>query len=299
FKAEWLKEFKWLKNLKPECKRGLAYCILCNKSLQGGYAHLIRHKNNEVHKTNEKGQQLTPSIKKTKFIYNKSNKLFMWNVVIINRRIVFAMRLIGVGFQGISNFCGFMDIGTGFSPNSYYDIIENISVSKSFEEEKIKNEKAGNVKNQANGNLDTFEDEIQPLLRKVYEDFTTDDLLERCLGTNTQNSNESYNSCVWHIVPKHTFVGRKVVEIAAYCTACTFNEDLQPLLKIMETMGVTIGRNAVDLVQRRNKNRITTSNRRSLEASKEHRSELRIQKAAQNEAYENEEGLIYGAGIAD
>lgn len=158
---------------------------------------------------------------------------------------------------------------------------------------------------EANGNLDTFkhppalQDEIQPLLRKVYEDLTTDDLLERCTGAHTQNTNESYNSCVWRIVPKHVFAGKKVVEIAAFCAVCTFNKGLQPLLKIMETMGVTIGRNAADVVKRRDEHRIQHSNRRSLEASKEHRSELRLQRAAENEAYEEEEGLMYGAGIAD
>jgi len=158
---------------------------------------------------------------------------------------------------------------------------------------------------EANGNLDTFkhppalDNEIEPLLRKVYEDLTTDDLLKRCLGADTQNCNESYNSCVWNLAPKHSFVGRKIVEIAAFCAACTFNEGLQPLLKIMETMEVTIGKNAVSLVQRRDESRITFSNRRSLEASKEHRAEIRLQRVAVNEAYEDEEGLMYGAGIAD
>jgi len=45
--------------------------------------------------------------------------------------------------------------------------------------------------------------------------------------------------------------------------------------------------------------RITFSNRRSLEASKEHRSEIRLQRKAVDEAYEDEEELVYGAGIAD
>lgn len=75
FKAEWLKEFKWLKNVKPENKQDLSFCKLCNKSLQGGYAHLKRHEINEVHKKNEKAQQSTPSIQKSDFLINKNKEL--------------------------------------------------------------------------------------------------------------------------------------------------------------------------------------------------------------------------------
>lgn len=66
----------------------------------------------------------------------------------INRRLIFAMRLIGVGYQGICNVCCFMDIGTGFGNKSYYNIIDNIWISaksvtelvfrKAVEEEKVK-----------------------------------------------------------------------------------------------------------------------------------------------------------------
>jgi len=75
----------------------------------------------------------------------------------INRRFVFAMRMIGVGFQGISNFCGLMDMSHGFSPSTYYDLVEHIWIAaktvasivfrRAVEEEQQKNENAGNVKN--------------------------------------------------------------------------------------------------------------------------------------------------------
>lgn len=32
----------------------------------------------------------------------------------INRRFMFAIRLLGVGSQGVNNFCGIIDIGKGF-----------------------------------------------------------------------------------------------------------------------------------------------------------------------------------------
>jgi len=78
-------------------------------------------------------------------------------------------------------------------------------------------------------------------LQPIYEDLTTDELLERCLGANTQNNNESFNSCVWNIAPKHKFVGKKTLEIAVFSAACIFNEGFLPILKVLEVMGVQIG----------------------------------------------------------
>ena len=87
-------------------------------------------------------------------------------------------------------------------------------------------------KSEAEGTLNTFEhppaldNEAQEILKPVYEELTADNLLERCLGSNTQNNNESFNACIWQLAPKHQFVGKKIVKIATYCAACTFNEGL-------------------------------------------------------------------------
>ena len=75
----------------------------------------------------------------------------------INRRFVFVMRLLGIGFQGIQNFCGYMDFGLSLSKHAYYDILEHIRIAartvaeavlrKAVNEEKEKNEAAGNIRN--------------------------------------------------------------------------------------------------------------------------------------------------------
>jgi len=90
-----------------------------------------------------------------------------------------------------------------------------------------------------------FDEDIAGFLKPIYEELSSDDLLERCLGKNTQNNNESFNSCIWNLTPKHVFVGKKTLEIAAWTAACTFNEGFTPVLKIMEIMGAQIGRNII------------------------------------------------------
>ncbi|EFN61271.1 hypothetical protein EAG_00080, partial [Camponotus floridanus] len=64
----------------------------------------------------------------------------------INRRIVIAMRLLGVAREGINIFCGVMNLGSGLSKNAYGLIIEHIhtSVQKLFDiscKNAIENEK--------------------------------------------------------------------------------------------------------------------------------------------------------------
>ncbi|XP_018315739.1 uncharacterized protein [Mycetomoellerius zeteki] len=44
----------------------------------------------------------------------------------INRRFVFAMRLLGVGYEGAKKFCGIMDLPNIFSKKVYYEILTNI-----------------------------------------------------------------------------------------------------------------------------------------------------------------------------
>lgn len=78
---------------------------------------------------------------------------FIKNGYEINRRIVFAMRLLGVGREGINLFCGIMGIGQGLS-KCMYDLIVGHTYSaaktvfdslceKAVKEEKEETEKKG------------------------------------------------------------------------------------------------------------------------------------------------------------
>ncbi len=64
-------------------------------------------------------------------------------------------------------------------------------------------------------------------------------------------------------------------------------------------MHITIGQTAVDHVERINGERVLQANRRSSLTSKDNRIALRNSRMAQNDLFEEEEGIVYGAGIAD
>ena len=137
-----------------------------------------------------------------------------------------------------------------------------------------------------------FDNDTQAVLKPIYEDLTSEDLLERCTGSNTRNNNESFNSCVWAMAPKHTYCGKKIVVIAAYTAACTFNEGFSTVLKIMSVMGVTIGSEAQKYAEKVNATRVRKAKRVTSQASKESTPARRNARILENDAYEEAEGVI-------
>lgn len=83
--------------------------------------------------------------------------------------------------------------------------------------------------------------QVQAAIKPVYESLSEDDWLERCTGGNTQNCNESLNSCVWRLSPKHLHSGAKTVELATNIACNIFNDGHHAILKMMELLGLEIG----------------------------------------------------------
>ncbi|XP_043258074.1 uncharacterized protein LOC122400607 [Colletes gigas] len=142
-------------------------------------------------------------------------------------------------------------------------------------------------------------DEVLKAIKPVYENLSSQDLLERCLGAETQNNNESLNSLIWTFAPKHIHSGTATVEIATFLAACIFNEGFSSILKILDTMGVKIGQQAKTYAMLRDQNRIDRSERRASAASKKARTARREALSDKNQFHETEEGAIYGSGLAD
>lgn len=133
-------------------------------------------------------------------------------------------------------------------------------------------------------------------MKPIYEDLSKDELLGRCVGSFTQNNNESFNQLIWKITPKILPAGSKIVEIAALIAACTFNEGISSLLLIMHGMDIKLGRNSCP------QNRWKPSVRAERKSTSETR-EARIRhRQEQKEAMDiaaAEGSLLYGPGIDD
>ena len=123
--------------------------------------------------------------------------------------------------------------------------------------------------------------------------------MERCLGSEIQNNNESLNLLIWTFAPKHIHAGTQTIQISTFLAVCIFNEGFIPILKILSVMGITIGPEAHAFAVRRDKVRIERSELRDTEASKEARTARLHKRLSENEHFEVEEGFLYRAGIAD
>lgn len=140
---------------------------------------------------------------------------------------------------------------------------------------------------------------VQSVIQPIYEDLSREDLLTRCLGAETQNNNESLNSLIWTYSPKHLHSGPKVVEIATMFAVIIFNEGFKGILKLMTTLGSEIGMNSIIYTQHRDELRIERSERRSSKVAKQARIDNREEQMALQDFFEEEEGQLYGPGIAD
>lgn len=161
-------------------------------------------------------------------------------------------------------------------------------------------------KAEATGQLSTYKQEYYPLcpvvlenIKPIYEDLTSEDLLERCIGAYTQNSNECLNSCIWLIAPKHLNSGKVVVDIATYVGVMLFNEGYRTILQAMNAMGITVGPVAVACADRLDRERITYAEKSVTDGAKKARIDARESKVAERESFLDEEGELYGPGIAD
>ena len=133
----------------------------------------------------------------------------------------------------------------------------------------------------------------------IYEDLSSGNLLQRCIGRFTQHNNESFNALIWSFAPKRVFNGAKTVKISSHLTESIFNEGYESLLKMMHIMNIIIGTNVVALRTEVDDTRISIANPRSFVASKEGRVERRVMRSDLEETFYEEEGPLYEAGIAD
>ncbi|XP_044583788.1 uncharacterized protein LOC123264553 [Cotesia glomerata] len=242
------------------------------------------------------------------------------------------MRLLGVGREGINIFCSVMDICKGLCISTYYSCLDNLHtaasaiydqlISKAVKEEQEllsefepnENPKHltvsgdGTWKKQGFTSLFGVTTLIGKYSKKVIDTVVKSsfcqgccqgDLLHRCLGSETQNNNESLNSLIWTFAPKHIHAGSQTIQIANYLAVAIFNEGYLPILKMMELMGITVGTEAHSFAIRRNEVRIERSELRATAASKEGRTARLAERTSQNIEYEVEEGPMYGSGIAN
>ena len=112
-------------------------------------------------------------------------------------------------------------------------------------------------------------------LKPIYKDLSEQELLHRCLGGYTQNSNESFNNSVWKIVTKTSFSGVHVLTAGACIAVICFNDGRVGFLNIMEAFDVKPGVAAIEWAQKSNDSRLFHAERKTEENTLENRRKRR------------------------
>lgn len=89
------------------------------------------------------------------------------------------------------------------------------------------------------------------------------------------------------------------MELTAYLAAEMFNEGHSAILMVMNLLQIKIGQQCKIFADNANERRVRRQNNRYSFSSKEARTARRLENMNTNELYEEEEGILYGAGIAD
>ena len=134
-------------------------------------------------------------------------------------------------------------------------------------------------------------DDVLSEITPIYENLSSENLLQQFIGGFTQNNNESPNALILSFAPKRVFSGAKTAKTASYLAGSIFNEVYESLLKMMHIMNIIIGRNAVALCTEVDDTRISIADARSFEASKEGRVERRVMRSDLEETFHEEAGM--------
>ena len=126
---------------------------------------------------------------------------------------------------------------------------------------------------------------VMEAIKTIYEDLTRRDLLERCMGGFTQNSNESFNQSIWKLVPKHSFSGLAVLEIGVYIAVTSFNDGRAGILEVMKRFNIQPGSSGVNWAKNADQERVLRSDKRAAESTLEARQAKRKKNYPQDEYY--------------
>ena len=111
-------------------------------------------------------------------------------------------------------------------------------------------------------------------LKPIFTRLSKDDLLGRCLQGLTQNQNESVNGQVW----SSRYCGKRRVVIAVCETVGVFNTGAASKATLMQSCGVTPGRNMLKALRKVDHERIVFAGHKVSTRYRKQRQELRSKK---------------------
>lgn len=114
---------------------------------------------------------------------------------------------------------------------------------------------------------------VRDVLKPIFTDLSSDDLLEKCVHALTQNANEALHGVLWSKCPKDIFNARPIVEIAASSAVVNFNNGARGIEEVMKRLCIAPGRFMARAGRHKDTKRLDDSIRRSSEKGKREESQ--------------------------
>ena len=83
--------------------------------------------------------------------------------------------------------------------------------------------------------------DVRRVILSIYQSLGKSEMLEKCLHSKTQTTNELFNEMIWNYVPKATHVGLDVLSVGVYHATDHFNNGEKVALDIMELLKIDPG----------------------------------------------------------
>lgn len=135
------------------------------------------------------------------------------------------------------------------------------------------------------------------VMKPVYMNLCSKELLSKCLHGLTQNANECFNGIIWQRVPKEVFVCLKTVKLGAYDAAIQFNGGYNDCLNVLSGLGIkNYGYFTTHCYKHLDNVRIKDSIRHSTPSFKKRRKILRAIRKNKISALDCKDGDSYKSG---
>lgn len=101
------------------------------------------------------------------------------------------------------------------------------------------------------------------------------------------------------MAPKSMSSGKTILDIATHIAICVYNDGMTPIMEIMQTLGIKIGRNCYNFCIEADERRVLLAETKLTDAAKLARQASKSTRKEEDQENTNLEGQLYGAGIAD
>eukprot|EP00795_Rhopilema_esculentum_P011284 gene11284-21476_t len=137
---------------------------------------------------------------------------------------------------------------------------------------------------------------IYNLIKPIFDDLASPNLLKKCLHGKTQNNNECLNKLVWDRCSKEYFVEKDVIQDASYSAVTHFNDGKKSVLRMFLKMNITPGKFTEQICRTLDSRRLVKAGEKTSAKLKSRRKLLRAKRKGFADKKMIEEGNLYEPG---